>query len=114
MCWVTFVSAGGLHVVAFFFYRKVQSCAALAVEPWANHFIPFESAILFAWGIPAVCRGEGRADEEGRPPPGGQEPVASTLKSRPSSLSPSVVTSAACEPEQGHFQNLYFVLFSKF
>lgn len=101
-----------------FFYRKVQSCAALAVEPWANHFIPFESAILFAWGIPAVCRGEGRADGEGRPPSGGQEPVASTLKSRPSSLSPSVVTSvvtsAACEPEQGHFQNLYFVLFSKF
>ena len=44
-----------------FFYRKVQSCAALAVEPWANHFIPFESVILFTWGIPAVCRGEGRA-----------------------------------------------------
>lgn len=91
-----------------FFYRRVQSRAALAVEPWANHFIPFESVILFTWGIPAVCRGEGRVDGEGRPPPGSQEPVASI------SLFLSVVTSAACEPEQGHFQNLYFVLFSKF
>ena len=36
------------------------------------------------------------------------------MKNHSVSLFPSVVSSAACEPGEGHFQNLYFVLFSKF